>query len=300
MADLRAIMSSVSADDAKLRRDPAAQRRFIIAEGLYRSTGNIVPLPELMALKEQFCYRLILDESLSFGCVGKTGKGVTELFDIPTTDVDMLILSMGTTLASVGGVSIGTRAVVDHQRLSGPGYCFSASAPPLFSAVALANLSVLQDSVVREKLFSSLQRNIVSMHETLASINVFSLVTDAPSETSYSPVIHVALNESNPVVASRLSAIDTSSDWDRHEVILSGIVSECLVQGAGVTMNIAQSQWIDEYEKSRSLLRPTLRVCVSAKLLLKDIKQAGKVLKAAADKVFESRARTGKSPAAKR
>lgn len=138
------------------------------------------------------------------------------------------------------------------------------------------------------------------MHEALAGINVFSLVTDAPSETSYSPVIHVALNESNPLVASHLSAVDASSDWDRHEVILNRIVSECLNHGAGVTMNFAQSQWIKEYEKSKSLLRPTLRVCVSAKLLLKDIKQAGKEIKAAADKVLESRTKTAKSPAVKR
>lgn len=36
-----------------------------------------------MELKLKYKYRLILDESWSFGIVGKTGRGVTEVFDIP-------------------------------------------------------------------------------------------------------------------------------------------------------------------------------------------------------------------------
>lgn len=33
-------------------------------------------------------------------------------------------------MASIGGFCSGEREVVDHQRLSGLGYCFSAALPP--------------------------------------------------------------------------------------------------------------------------------------------------------------------------
>ena len=36
----------------------------------------------------------------------------------------------GYSLASIGGFCSGEREIVDHQRLSGLGYCFSASLPP--------------------------------------------------------------------------------------------------------------------------------------------------------------------------
>ena len=36
-----------------------------------------------MELKEKYKFRLILDEGWSFGVVGKTGRGVTEVFGIP-------------------------------------------------------------------------------------------------------------------------------------------------------------------------------------------------------------------------
>jgi serine palmitoyltransferase len=70
VANLRAILESIAKDDVKKRRDASQQRRFIVIEGLYRNTGDICPLPEILALKEEFCYRVILDESLSFGTLG--------------------------------------------------------------------------------------------------------------------------------------------------------------------------------------------------------------------------------------
>jgi serine palmitoyltransferase len=57
-------------------------RRFIITEGLSQNFGDIVPLHKIMELKKKYRYRLILDESISFGTLGNTGRGVTELFNV--------------------------------------------------------------------------------------------------------------------------------------------------------------------------------------------------------------------------
>ena len=54
VANLRAILESIAKDDVKKRRDASQQRRFIVIEGLYRNTGDICPLPEILALKEEF------------------------------------------------------------------------------------------------------------------------------------------------------------------------------------------------------------------------------------------------------
>ena len=296
MDNLRSIMSSVRDDDVRLKRDTSTQRRFIIAEGLYRSTGNLCPLTDIIALKNEFCYRVVLDESLSFGCIGKSGKGVTEYFNVNREDIDMLIISMGSSLASVGGVSMGTREVVDHQRLSGPGYCFSASAPPFFSATALSALTILQDQKKRDKLFSSLDRNIRTFHEQLAGISSLRVVTDTPTESmTPSPVIHIALNETNPKVAATLAASGDGNTWDSQESILHSIVVESLRTGAGITMSVVQNEWIDEYLKSGSSIKPSIRICVSSNLLVKDIKQAVKSIKNATENNLETK-RALKSP----
>lgn len=281
MDDLRTVMSSIAADDKRLKRDSSQQRRFIIVEGLYKKTGNICPLVELMKLKNEYCYRIVLDESLSFGSLGATGKGVTELFNIPITEVEMLVIGMGGTLASVGGVSLGTREVVDHQRLSGPGYCFSASAPPVFSTAALVSLAVLQDPLSSQKLLSSLHKNCEAMRNELSNIPGLSLITEGAS-----PILHLSLDTTDSAVSAALSDLSGEELWDAEEAIIFDIVNNCVMNGIGVTFSIFQSDWVKEFVLTNSSLRPSMRVCVTSKLLQKEIKQTSKVIKEAAASVL--------------
>ena len=107
MSDLASVLKSIADDDKQLSRDSTQQRRFIIVEGLYRNSGKICPLKEIIRLKEKYFYRLILDETLSFGTFGKTGRGITEHFGIDISSVEILVMSMDTALGSVGGICTG-------------------------------------------------------------------------------------------------------------------------------------------------------------------------------------------------
>lgn len=67
---------------------------------------------------------------------------------------------------------VGTREVVDHQRLSGYGYCFSASLPPFLATAACVALEELQEaSATREALCA----NARSLHEQLSRVAGVSL-----------------------------------------------------------------------------------------------------------------------------
>lgn len=66
-------------------------------------------------LKLKYKYRLVLDESISFGTVGRTGRGLTELYNVPATQVDMLVGNVANALCSSGGFCAGSKHVVDHQ-----------------------------------------------------------------------------------------------------------------------------------------------------------------------------------------
>ncbi|CAG8763289.1 10725_t:CDS:2, partial [Ambispora leptoticha] len=57
-------------------------RRFIVTEGIFENSGKIAQLPKLLELKKKFKYRLILDESLSIGTLGKRGAGLTDYYNI--------------------------------------------------------------------------------------------------------------------------------------------------------------------------------------------------------------------------
>jgi hypothetical protein len=91
------------------------------------------------------------------------GKGISELkFD------GRAVLAIGNALGSVGGFCAGEREIVDHQRLSGLGYCFSASLPPFLATAAIAALEVLERDA--PKLLPALAANAQLLRSRLAEV----------------------------------------------------------------------------------------------------------------------------------
>ncbi len=73
-------------------------------------------------------------------------------------------MSLDTALASVGGFCAGKQYIIDHQRLSGLGYCFSASVPPMMAAAAIESINIMEESSDKVQ---SLQRNTRTLRQLL-------------------------------------------------------------------------------------------------------------------------------------
>lgn len=252
---LQSILDSIAKDDKKLRRDTKQQRRFIVVEGLYRNTGDLCPLPEILALKEKYFYRLMMDESTSFGAVGATGRGVTEHFGVKITDVEIIMIAMDTTLASVGGVCIGSSDIVDHQRLSGAGYCFSAAAPPFLSSVAIEALRIMEDE---PELLAALTDNAAALRTAVGKLKGVELFSD-----EVTPVIHLTLAKQ----------LDTPEE---EAAVVTKLAAYCVAHGVAIVANTFGLQ-----HASAKALRPTLTLNAHAKLSKKEITKVGTVLGAA-------------------
>lgn len=59
----------------------------------------------------------------------------------------MTTAALSNAFCSVGGFCAGSHQVVDHQRLSGAAYCFSASVVPYLATAASECLSILEEKV---------------------------------------------------------------------------------------------------------------------------------------------------------
>eukprot|EP00621_Florenciella_sp_RCC1693_P010264 CAMPEP_0182548268 /NCGR_PEP_ID=MMETSP1323-20130603/38593_1 /TAXON_ID=236787 /ORGANISM="Florenciella parvula, Strain RCC1693" /LENGTH=188 /DNA_ID=CAMNT_0024759651 /DNA_START=12 /DNA_END=578 /DNA_ORIENTATION=+ len=99
-----------------------------------------------------------------------------------------MVVSMAYSLGSIGGLSLGNVEVADHQRLSGAGYCFSASAPPFVSTAASMSLACLSQEGTT--LMKRLQDNVTTV---LAGIETTCKGNLAIVSHSSSPIIHLAL-----------------------------------------------------------------------------------------------------------
>jgi serine palmitoyltransferase len=97
---------------------------------------------------------------------------------------------MEMSLGSVGGFCAGSSFVVQHQVLSGQGYCFSASLPPLLAVSAREALNIIESD--SGELFTRLQDKCKLVHKMLGSINDYTLTGD-----EISPVKHLRLSFDN-------------------------------------------------------------------------------------------------------
>mgnify|MGYP000375870816 CR=1 FL=1 len=57
--------------------------RYDNLPGIYAYSGCVTPLNRVVELKNQFKYRLLLDDSFAIGVLGKTGHGTPEQFNVP-------------------------------------------------------------------------------------------------------------------------------------------------------------------------------------------------------------------------
>ncbi|VDN58573.1 unnamed protein product [Dracunculus medinensis] len=183
MVHLEKLLKKQTERDLMNPKVAAKTRRFLVVEGLYANTGDLCPLPQIMNLKWKYKVRVFIDEAYSIGIVGRTGRGVTEYYNIDITDVDLITGSLEYCFASTGGFCAGRSFVVSHQRLSGLGYCFSASLPPLLATAAGEALQLIIEKPCR---LTRLRLNCEYIH--LALIKIFKGTQFEIGGWQYSPI----------------------------------------------------------------------------------------------------------------
>ena len=81
--DLERVLREQEETDRKNPKKAKATRRFLVIEGLYLNHGDLCPLQKMVEWKYIYKYRIFLDETVSFATIGRTGRGVTEHFNVP-------------------------------------------------------------------------------------------------------------------------------------------------------------------------------------------------------------------------
>lgn len=281
-----------------LDKQKPIKRRFIVTEGLFANTGDLPRLPEIVRLKNKYKYRLFLDETLSIGSLGKSGRGVVEHFDIPRSEISITIGSLANSLASSGGFCVGVKPMVHHQRISSLAYVFSASLPPYSARAASQSLREIGDDLDKDgksKLVSKLHDNISFTRATLAKSIPAQYLTIVSEKIS--PIIHLQLNEKyreslgfpksygnaeflNTGKPSRtLNEFSNSLNWESF--ILQKIIDGCLSQ-YGIL--ITRSQNILKHE-NLPLTPPHLMVMVKVGVNQEELNALSKALSAVVPQV---------------
>lgn len=133
--------------------------------------------PLQIELKEKYKFRIILDETWSFGVLGRTGRGLTEAQHVDPSQVDMIIGSLAGPLCAGGGFCAGPKDVVEHQRVSSASFTFSAALPAMLAVTASETLNMLQSN---PDVISLCRENIKVMRAQLDPRSDWVMCTSAP------------------------------------------------------------------------------------------------------------------------
>lgn len=130
--------------------------RLIVTDGVFSMDGNVAPVDQICRLAEKYDAMVMVDECHSAGVVGKTGRGVTEVYNI-RGQVDIITGTLGKAFGgAIGGFTTGKREIIELLRQRSRPYLFSNSLPP---AIAAAGIKIFEIMEQTNELQDTLHKN---------------------------------------------------------------------------------------------------------------------------------------------
>lgn len=139
--------------EKQLQLAQAQRFRLIVTDGVFSMDGNVAPLDKIVALADKYNAMVMVDESHSAGVVGRTGRGVTELYNI-TGKVEIITGTLGKAFGgAIGGFTTGKKEIIDILRQRSRPYLFSNSIPPMVAAAGIRMVDMMTETnILQDKL----------------------------------------------------------------------------------------------------------------------------------------------------
>lgn len=167
-------------DLAEKLQEHAGCQGLIVTDAVFSMGGDIAPLPDIMALAEQYHVLTMVDEAHATGVIGATGRGIVEHFSLKRQP-DVLMGTLSKALAAEGGYVCGSQILIDYLRNTARSYIFSTSLSPAVLAAATKALELLEN---QPSMVHQLQENTRIFCETLQQEGI-----EAHSDTAIVPIV---------------------------------------------------------------------------------------------------------------
>ena len=116
---------------------------LLITEGVFGMAGDMGKLDELVALKQDFEFRLLVDDAHGFGTMGKNGVGAGEHFGVQD-DIDLYFSTFAKSMAGIGAFIGAKEEIIDFLMYNMRSQIFAKSLPMPMVKGALKRLELLQ------------------------------------------------------------------------------------------------------------------------------------------------------------
>jgi glycine C-acetyltransferase len=159
-----------------------ARYRLIATDGVFSMDGDIVKLPEICALAEEYDALVMVDDSHATGYIGKSGRGTFEHFGLEGK-IDLITTTFGKALGgAMGGCTSGRGELIEMLRQRSRPYLFSNSLAPAIVGGTLKVLEMLSESTY-------LQQKVMENAAYFRKQMIEAGFTIVPGDTAIVPVM---------------------------------------------------------------------------------------------------------------
>ena len=116
---------------------------LVITEGVFGMAGDLGRLDELVAMKKDFDFRLLVDDAHGFGTMGKTGAGTGEHFGVQT-GIDLYFATFAKSMAGIGAFIACEKDICMYLRYNMRSQTFAKSLPMPMVEGAMKRLELLK------------------------------------------------------------------------------------------------------------------------------------------------------------
>jgi glycine C-acetyltransferase len=128
---------------------------LLITEGVFGMSGDQGDLKSIVNLKNDFNFRLMVDDAHGFGTLGATGAGAGEEQGV-MKDIDIYFSTFAKSMAGIGGFVSATAEVVQYLRYTMRSQIFAKSVPMPFVIGLRKRLELLRTKPeLKEKLWEN-------------------------------------------------------------------------------------------------------------------------------------------------
>jgi glycine C-acetyltransferase len=136
---------------------------LVISEGVFGMRGEQGKLKEIVALKQKYNFRLLVDDAHGFGTLGKTGAGAGEEQGIQA-DIDVYFATFAKSMAGIGAFIAADKEIIDYLKYNLRSQMFAKSLPMIYVKGALKRLDMLRS---QPELKENLWRNVNALQSGL-------------------------------------------------------------------------------------------------------------------------------------
>ena len=127
---------------------------LLITEGVFGMAGDLGNLKDIVALKEKYNFRLLVDDAHGFGTMGETGAGTGEYLGVQN-EIDVYFSTFAKAMAGIGAFVASSEDVINYLRYNLRSQIFAKSLPMPLVIGSLKRLELLKtQKQLRENLWT--------------------------------------------------------------------------------------------------------------------------------------------------